>query len=200
MLPTLDEIIATLERARVFSVLDAESGFHQVPLDIESRHYTTFTTHRGLYKFKRLPFGVACAPEIFQRVVDDILQGLYGVIVYIDDILVFGRDQQDHDILRQKVLQRLKNANLKLNHTKCQIRKARVQYLGHLLTDDGLLPDADKLRATQDMSCPKSTTDVMRFLGMATYFGKFIPHLSQVTAPLRQLAKADLLGCNKELE
>ena len=91
MLPTLDEITATLEGATVFSVLNAESGFHQVPLDIESRHYTTFTTHRGLYRLKRLPFGVACAPEIFQRVVDDILQGLDGVIVYIDDIFVFGR-------------------------------------------------------------------------------------------------------------
>ena len=75
-----------------------------------------------------------------------------------------------------------------------------MKYLGHLLTDDGLLPDADKLRAIQDMPCPKSTTDVRVFLGMATYLGKFIPHLSQVTAPLRQLAKADLLGCTKELE
>ena len=200
MLPTLDEITATLEGAKVFSVLDAESGFHQVPLDIESRHYTNFTTPRGMYRFKRLPFGVACAPEIFQRVVDDILQGLDGVIIYIDDILVSGKDQQEHDRRMQRVLQRLKDINLKLNWPKCQIRKARVKYLGHFLTDDGLLPDADKLRAIQDMPCQKSTTDVRRFLRMATYLGKFIPHLSQVTAPLRQLAKADLLGCTKELE
>ena len=98
------------------------------------------------------------------------------------------------------MLQRPKDVNLKLNWAECQIRKARVKYLGHLLTDNGLLPDADKLRAIQDLPCPKSTTDVRRFLGMATYLGKCIPHLSQVTAPLRQLAKADLLGCTKELE
>ena len=109
--------------SQVFSVLDAESEFHQVPLDIESRHYKTFTTHRGLYRLKRLPFGVACAPEIFQRVVDDMLQGLDGVIVYIDEILVFGRDQQEHDIRMQRVLQRLKDANLKLNCASVKFEK-----------------------------------------------------------------------------
>jgi hypothetical protein len=200
MLPTLDEITAALEGAGVFSVLDAESGFHQVPLSIESRHYTTFTTHRGLYRFKRLPFGIACAPEIFQRVVDDILKGLQGVIVYIDDILVFGKDQQEHDMRIKTVFQRLHDANLKLNWAKCQLRKTRVKYLGHWLTNQGLLPDTDKLRAIQDMPCPTSITDVRRFLGMATYLAKFIPHLSQVTTPLRQLAKVDPFLCNEELE
>ena len=93
---TIDEITAQLEGAQVFSVLDAESGFHQIQLDKASRPLTTFAAHRGLYRFKRLPFGIACAPEIFQRVVADILQGLPGVIVYIDDILVFGRTVEEH--------------------------------------------------------------------------------------------------------
>ena len=199
MLPTLDEITTTLDGAKVFSVLDAESGFHQVPLSIDSRHYTTFTTHRGLYRFKRLPFGIACAPEIFQRVVDDLLQGLEGVIVCIDDILVFGKDQQEHDIRMKMMLQRLNDANLKLNWAKCQFRRTHVKYLGHWLTDQGILPDTDKLRAIQDMPCPTSVTDIRRFLGMATYLAKFNPLLSQVTTPLRQLAKMDPFVCNEEL-
>ena len=147
MLPTLDEITAVLEGAKVFSVLDAESGFHQLPLSAESKPYTTFTTHRGLYRFKRLPFGLACAPEIFQREVDDLVRGLDGVIVYIDDILIFGKDQSEHDRRMESVLRRLSEVNIKLNWAKCQIRQSKVKYLGHWLTEEGVLPDTDKLRA-----------------------------------------------------
>ena len=200
MLPTVDEITAMLEGARVFSVLDAESGFHQVPLSEESRPYTTFASHCGLFRFKRLPFGIACAPEIFQRVVSDILQGLDGVMIYIDDILIFGRDQQEHDKRMEQVLRRLSNANLKLNWTKCQIRQSRVKYLGHWLSDQGILPDADKMHAIQDMPYTESVTDVRRFMGMATYLGKFIPHLSKITESLRQLAKREPFVVDQELQ
>ena len=104
MLPTVEEVAARLEGAKVFSVLDAESGFHQILLDKSSRSLTTFATHDGLYRFKRLPFGIACAPEIFQRVMSDILAGPPGVIVYIDDILVFGKNVQEYDECLKKVL------------------------------------------------------------------------------------------------
>lgn len=199
MLPTVDEITAMLEGAKVFSVLDAESGFHQVPLSTESKPYTTFASHCGLFRFKRLPFGIACAPEIFQRVVSDILRGLEGVMVYIDDILIFGRNQKEHDQRIDRALQRLSNTNLKLNWTKCQIRQSRVKYLGHWLSDQGILPDRDKMQAIQDMPHQESVTDVRRFLGMATYLGKFIPQLSQITASLRQLTKRDPFAVDEEL-
>ena len=96
-MPTIDEITAELAGAEVFSVLAAESGFHQLLLDGQSRPLTTFTTHCGLYRFKRLPFGISCAPEIFQRVVTDLLSGLPGVVVYIDDVLAYGRNRAEHD-------------------------------------------------------------------------------------------------------
>ena len=188
-LPTIEEITAELADAQVFSVLDAESGFHQLLLDEDSRPLTTFATHCGLFRFKRLPFGVSCAPEIFQRVVSDILSGLPGVMVYIDDILVFGRDRTEHDQRLAAVLDRLKSANLKLNEDKCCIRQEEVKYLGHVLTKDGVQPDSDKLSAIQYMAPPQSAADVQRFLGMVTYLGKFIPQLTMATEPLRTLLK-----------
>lgn len=200
MLPTLDEITARLEGSKVFSVLDAESGFHQIPLSIGSRSYTTFTSHCGLYRFKRLPFGISSAPEIFQRVVGDILRGIEGVMVYIDDILVFGTDQKEHDRRMELVLRRLTDANLRLNWAKCQLRQTQVKYLGHWLTGQGIQPDEDKLRAIQEMPCPESITDVRRFLGLATYLGKFIPHLSQITDGLRRLAKQEPFVANTEIQ
>ena len=115
-------------------------------LDEDSRPLTTFATHCGLFRFKRLPFGVSYAPEIFQRVVSDILSGLPGVMVYIDDILVFGRYRTEHDQRLAAVLDHLKSANLKLNEDKCCIRQEEVKYLGHVLTKDGVQPDSDKLK------------------------------------------------------
>ncbi|XP_065195493.1 uncharacterized protein K02A2.6-like [Sycon ciliatum] len=199
VLPTVDEITAQLDGAGVFSVLDAESGFHQLLLSEEARPLTTFSSHCGLFRFKRLPFGIACAPEIFQRVVSDILEGLPGVIVYIDDILVFGSNQAEHDARLEAVKQRLRAANLQLNWTKCRLNQDRVKYLGHWLSATGLSPDDDKLQAIQELAPPKSISDVRRFLGMATYLGKFIPNLAQITASLRRLAKRDPFSVDDEV-
>ena len=155
----------------------------------ESRPLTTFSSHCRLFRFKRLPFGIACAPEVFQRVVSDIVHGLPGVMVYIDDLLIFGKDREEHDRHMQAVLQRLSAADLKLNWSKCHLRQNRVKYLGHWLSAGGVMPDDEKLKAIQEMANPKSRSDIRRFLGMATYLGKFIPRLSQITDPLRKLMK-----------
>ena len=199
VLPTVEEITAQLAGAELFSVLDAESGFHQLLLGRESRPLTTFATHCGLYRFKRLPFGVSCAPEIFQRVMSDILSGLPGIVVYIDDILVFGSNRQEHDERLACVLDRLKTANLKLNWDKCRIGQEQVKYLGHILTKDGIQPDTDKLKAIRDMAAPQNVADVQRFLGMVTYLGKFVPQLTCSTAPLRALTKRVPFTVDSEL-
>eukprot|EP00117_Sycon_ciliatum_P026714 scpid19450/ scgid21866/ Transposon Ty3-I Gag-Pol polyprotein; Gag3-Pol3; Transposon Ty3-2 TYA-TYB polyprotein; Capsid protein; p24; Spacer peptide p3; Nucleocapsid protein p11; Ty3 protease; p16; Spacer peptide J; Reverse transcriptase/ribonuclease H; p55; Integrase p52; Integrase p49 len=199
LLPTVDEINAQLDGATVFSVLDAESGFHQLPLADESRPFTTFATHKGLFRFKRLPFGIACAPEIFQRVVSDILAGLPGVVVYIDDILIYARNRQEHDERMAAVLRRLSEANLRLNWEKCRVRQSEIKYLGHWLSKDGVRPDGDKLLAIQQLQLPQTLTDVRRFLGMVTYLGKFIPQLSQTTEPLRKLAQRQPFVVDDEL-
>lgn len=110
-IPTLDEITAQMHGAKVFSVLDAESGFHQLELDEDSRNLTTFITHKGLFHFCRLPFGIASTPETFQRVLSDILEDLEGVFVYIDDILIVGKDEEEHDHRLKLVLERLSAVN-----------------------------------------------------------------------------------------
>lgn len=126
ILPTSEEMIAQLSGSIVFSSLDAASGFWQIPLDHDSQRLTTFITPYGRYCFKRLPFGITSAPEIFQRKMGEPLEGLQGVEVYMDDIIVFGRDMSEHSEHLQKVMERLESASLKLNTKKCMLRKTEL--------------------------------------------------------------------------
>lgn len=186
---TVEEIVAEIPDAKIFSILDAKSGFHQIKLDEESSLLTTFNTPIGRYRWLRLPFGLKCAPEIFQRIMDQMLEGIEGAFAIVDDILVAGRDQQQHDQILKQVIERATSYNLTLNMEKCRIRQKQVPYVGHLLTSDGLLPDPEKLVAIRNMPIPQNKEDVKRFLGFVTYLGKFIPNLSEVDAPLRALLK-----------
>ena len=189
MMPTVEEITAQMHDMKIFSVLDAESGFHQIPLAVKSRPLTTFICHIGLFQFKRLPFGIACAPEVFQRVMNDLLAGIPGVHVYIDDILVSGSDMDEHDNRLRQVVERLDKAKLKLNWSKCQLRQDKVKYLGHILDECGVHPDPNKVKAIMEMPDPSGLADIQRILGMLTYLGKFLPGLADATAPLRRLAR-----------
>ena len=146
-------------------------------------------------------FGIPCAPEIFQRVVSDILAGLPGITVYIDDISIFGKNQVEHDARLVSVLERLRAANLKLNWDKCNIGKDQVKYLGHmqLLTKDGVQANSSKLSAISEMAPPKTVADAQRFLGMVTYLGKFVPCLTGATDPLRRLMKREPFTVDESL-
>lgn len=133
ILPTYDEITAKLSGATVFSSLDAASGFWQIPLHPDRRKLTTFITPFGKYCFKRLPFGITSAPEIFQQKMLETLEGLEGVEVFMDDILVYGTSMEQHDARLEKVLQRVESAGLKLNKEKCSLRQSQPCFLGHLI-------------------------------------------------------------------
>ena len=133
---TIEEIVAEIPGAKVFSTLDAKSGFWQIKLSEESF---------GRYRFTRLPFGIKSAPEIFQRTMSQLLDDIQGTEIVIDDILVWGRDVSEHDARLKQVLNRAQEVNLKLNLDKCQIRKAEVSYIGHCLTKEGLKPDPEKI-------------------------------------------------------
>ena len=198
-MPTVQEITAQLHGYTVFSVLDAEAGFHQLALSESSRHLTTFTTHIGLFRFKRLPFGIACAPEVFQRVLSDMLSGIPGVHVYVDDILVAGEDMKQHDQRLEQVMKRLQDCRLKLNEAKCKLRQKQVKYLGCILTADGVSPDPDKIAAIKELPEPKTLRDVRQLLGMVNYLGKFLPGLSDSTELLRRLAKQEPFTLSDEL-
>ena len=144
-LPTTEEITTRLSGAKYFSTLDACSGFWQIPLDEESSMLTTFGTPFGRYRYTRMPFGIHSAQEVFHKRLHELFHDLDGVETDIDDILVWGRTVQEHDERLEKTLQRARQSNLKLNPDKCKIRCTEVLYIGHVLTGDGLKPDASKL-------------------------------------------------------
>ena len=187
LLPAVEQSLAQLAGARVFSTLDANSGFWQIPLDRKSALLTTFITPFGRYCFHRLPFGITSAPEHFQRRMSDILTGLEGVVGMMDDVLVHGRTTEEHDERLDKVLQKREEAGLTLNRQKCHFSKPQVKFLGQIVDKDGVCPDPEKVRAIQDVQPPQNVGDVRRFLGMCNNLSKFSPNLAEKTKPLREL-------------
>ena len=136
---------------------------------------------------KRVPFGISSAPEIFMRVVSEILQGIEGVICYFDDILCYSKTKEEHENLLAQVHKRLEEASLQLNAVKCEYRKSEITFPGHVIDANGCKPDPRKVDAIKDMSEPKDTTELRRYLGMVNYLCRYIPHLSTVSKPLNLL-------------
>jgi hypothetical protein len=195
---TIEEIVADMPDAKVFSVLDATSGFWQVQLDEESSNLCTFNSPYGRYRFTRLPFGIKSAPEVFQRHMSEMLEGIpgaqpiTGASSIVDDILVWGTTVEEHDARLRQVLDRARKYNLKFNSKKCRIRQQEVPYVGHLITSEGLKPDPEKVRAVLEMKAPQSVKELRTFLGFIQYLGKFLPNLSTESAPLRQLLEKEI--------
>ncbi|UYV62275.1 K02A2.6-like [Cordylochernes scorpioides] len=187
ILPTAETIFSELKGATVFSVFDASSAFWQVPLDKESTNLCTIATPFGRFRFKRLPYGLNSASEVFQRCINNILSGLQGTACYMDDILIYGNTMEEHNRNLETVLRRLEENNVKLNAKKQQIAVDKVNFLGHIISRDGIAIQASRAEAIQKLKRPENKTEVQRFLGMVTYLGKFIPNLSDKTAPLRKL-------------
>lgn len=188
---SVDESLAKLGRSTIFTKLDANSGFWQIPLDEESKLLTTFVTPFGRFCFNRLPFGITSAPEVFQRAMSNILEGLDGVICHMDDVLIHGKTQQEHDIRVRAVLQRLKEAGITLNHVKCEFSQQSVKFLGHFIDKTGVKVDPNKTEAIRSFPVPKTVKELQRFMGMVNQVGKFIPGLADVNEALRQLLKKD---------
>lgn len=191
-LKTIEEVTAEITDAKVFTKLDAVSGFWQIKLDDESTKLCTFNSPFGRYSFKRLPFGIKSASEVYQRNISEMVQDLDGCEAIIDDILVWGRDMEEHDGRLKLVMDRIRDNNMKLSPQKCEFRKSQITYVGHVLTDKGLQPDPEKVRAVQNMTRPTNKQEVQTFMGFITYLGKFLPNLSEVSAPLRSLTEKDV--------
>ena len=137
-LPKPQDLYATLSGGKKFTTLDLSQAYHQLMLDEQAQNYCVINTHKGLYKYKRLPFGVVSAPAIFQRLMDTILQGIPGVICYIDDIMVTGATEEEHLKNLEQVLQRLQSYGFRLKLTKCRFMRDSVEYLGLVVNDQGL--------------------------------------------------------------
>lgn len=188
-LPVLDELLPELSESRVFTKVDLSSAFWHLELDEESSLLTTFLTPFGRYRWNRLPFGLNISSEIFQKRLHQALEDLPGVICLTDDIIVHGTDEQSHDVNLDKLLGRCREKGIKMKPSKLKLRCNEIQFHGHLLTSEGLKIDPDKVKAIIEMPQPRNADDIQRLNGMVTYLSRFLPHLSEVMKPLRELTR-----------
>lgn len=197
-MPTVEDLLSKLKNAQLFSCLDIKQAFHQIMIKPESRDITTFVTGRGLFRYKRLMFGISCAPEIFQRTIERILSGCEGFFVYIDDILIFGENESQHDARLKAVRERLSSYNVLLNDAKCKIRTTEIEFLGHHISVNGVRPTTSKIEAVQNFRQPETVEEVRSFLGLINYVSRFIPDVATKTSPLRELIKTNKFVWNEE--
>jgi hypothetical protein len=187
-IPTLEDIAHKFADMKIFTIMDMKHAYWHVPLDRNSRLLTTFNTPFGRYCFKRLPFGVNSAAEVFEKRVEEIFGDL-NVAIYFDDLIVFGRNQEEHDVNLHELLERAREKNVKFNRQKMQLNCSEVRYLGHIVSAKGLRPDPDKVQAIKDMPDPKDKLGIQRLLGSLNFLRGFIPDTAEITAPLRALLK-----------
>ncbi|KAJ8044581.1 hypothetical protein HOLleu_07364 [Holothuria leucospilota] len=187
-LPNIDEMMTEFQNAKVFSRLDLKQAYHQLELHPDSRSLTGFITHDGVFQYKRLCVGLASAPSVFKKVMSIILAGLPKVQVYLDDIIVWGVTQEEHDVNLEKVFDRLTKYNVKLNKSKCELSKKELKFLGHRLTDHGIKIN-DKYQAITNAAVPRDEKSLRSLLGLAGYFTKFIPNLATVLEPMRRVLR-----------
>ncbi|XP_042071888.1 uncharacterized protein K02A2.6-like [Haplochromis burtoni] len=200
MLPSVEHTLGQLEGAKVFSKLDANSGFWQIPLSKQSALLTTFITPFGRFCFNRLCFGISSAPEHFQKRMSQLLEGLEGVVCQMDDILVYADTQTQHDKRLIAVLERLTKAGVTLKSEKCEFAKTSIKFLGQIIDTTGVKADPEKVKAVSNMEAPTDVGGVRRFLGMVNHLGKYLPHLAEKTQPLRELLSTKNMWCWSEAQ
>ena len=190
-LPRIDATLDTLAGSQCFSTLDLLSGYWQVEMAQGDRQKTAFCTTEGLFEFKVMPFGLCNAPATFQRLMDLVLAGLQWscCLVYIDDVIILGRSFSEHLRNLQAVFERIQSAGLKLKPSKCSFLQDEVQYLGHIVSKDGVKVDPAKTNKVASWSTPTSIREVKQFLGFASYYRRFIEGFAQVAKPLHCLTE-----------
>ena len=190
-LPRIDDTLDTLHGSKWFSMLDLASGYWQVELHKDCRDRTAFCTPNGLFEFKVLPFGLCNAPSTFQRLMDLILTGLQwsSCLVYLDDIIIFGKNFADHIRNIRLVLHRIKDAGLKLQPTKCHFFRKAVSYLGHIVSEQGVAVDHGKVEKIKLWPTPASAREVQQFLGLANYYRRYIKGFAEIAKPLHKLTE-----------
>ena len=190
-LPLIQDIFDQLEGAKIFSTLDLQTGFWQIPVAEKDREKTSFVCHRGSFQFVRMPFGVQGAPALFQRVMDYVLRDLIGrcCFVYIDDIVIYSRTPEEHTRHMAEVLEKLRQAGLKVKPSKCKFSQKQLLLLGYIVSGEGIRSDPEKTAAIADMQPPENAKEVRRFLGMCGYYQQTIPDYAALATPLRALTR-----------
>ena len=188
---SIEDIATRLHGSKYFTTLDANKGYFQIKLTEKSSHLTAFNTPFGRYRYLRMPMGAKCSADKFQAAMVNSFEGIEGVEIVMDDILIHGRDRKQHDERLKQVLEKCRQINLKLNKNKCHIGMTEVNYVGHKITAEGLKPTDDRVKAICNMKPPTNIKELETVLGMIAYVAKFIPKLSDLTSPLRDLKKKD---------
>lgn len=200
-LPRIDDLLNQLGESKFFSTLDLASGYWQIRVHPDSQEKTAFITPQGLYEFRVMPFGFTNAPAVFQRLIQRVLMGLNPedgpdyVAVYIDDVLVFSRTLEDHLEHLRRVIERLQEVGLKLQPAECQFIREEMEYLGHLITPQGLKPNPTLVEAVQEFATPQDLRRLRQFLGLSSYYRKFVPGFSKIAQPLYKLTRKGVEFC-----
>lgn len=190
-LPRIDEILDSLGNTKYFSILDLFSGFHQIPLDKESRECTAFSTEKGSFQWKRLPFGLSVAPNSFCRMMSMAFSGTepQKAFLYMDDIIVLGKSEKDHLVNLENIFQICQKFQLKLNPQKCNFFKHEVTFLGHRCTQNGLLPNPLKIEAIKRYPKPENKDQAKSFSALTNYYRRFIKNYAEIVSPINALTR-----------
>ncbi|GBP03435.1 Retrovirus-related Pol polyprotein from transposon 297 [Eumeta japonica] len=185
-LPNIDSILDKLGRAQYFTTLDLAKGYHQILIREKDREKTAFVTPHGLYEFIRMPFGLKNAPATFQRLMNETLRDFINktCVVYLDDILIFSTSLKEHVKAITDIFRVLEAANLKIQVDKCNFMKKETEFLGHILTKEGLKPNPNKIKVIQELELPRTEKQIKSFLGLTGYYRKFVKDYAKVAQPM----------------
>lgn len=193
-LPTMEEIRAKLKGFRYFTKIDLVSAYYHIPLHEDSREITTFWSPLGVLRYKRMLFGINCAPEIFQRTMEELIGIVPGVVIYLDDILISGIDIEDHDKKLNKIEVLLQENKMKVNEKKCIYRQEKIEFIGFMISQKGIEISPRKVEAVREFRDPTTIAEIQSFLGLVNYMGHFIPNLTEKTDSLRSVIRSNVFS------
>lgn len=196
LIPNIEDLLAKLRGNNIYSQLDLSDAYFQIKLDDENKAMTTINTHRGLFMFNRLVFGLKPALAIFQRTFEQAFTDIPGIIVYLDDILICSRNRSEHDMRLSAIWNRLQDWNFPLSVEKCKFHTSSVKYLGFIISSRSIEPDLARIKPINSMRVPNNTKKLRSFLGLVNCYGKFVSNLHRLKAPLeKQLMKDASFEC-----
>ena len=194
-LPLIDDVLDSLSGSKYFTTMDLKDGYNNLRVAAGYEWLTAFRTKYGLFEYTCVPFGLTNAPAAFQAFMDNIFADLLykGVVVYLDDIMIYSRSMDEHEALVKEVLHRLRNHNLSANLSKCHFHKTSVDFLGHIISYNGVQMDPAKIKTINEWPAPKNVKEVQMFLGLCNYYRTFIPNFSKRTMAMTELLKKDVV-------
>lgn len=193
-IPLIDDILNGLSGCLYFTTLDIKGAFHQIVLDENSRDYTAFTTGHFQYRWVRMPMGLASAPLTWQRAINTILANIIGrgVYVYLDDVIIYAKNKEKHDEILWQVMNSLKENNLQLRISKCLFYAKQFEYLGHIISKEGMQANPKKVEIIKNYPRPNTIKHIQSFLGLCNYFRRYVKDFSKISKPLTALLKKEM--------